>query len=272
MLTNKVQITERQEAFVPLAVLENAFRYWWVVALLIVVGGLGGLLVHSFHPPLYEARAQFSVAIDYVSTGSLTQYEEDLAINSAGHIFNSTAVLQNVVNQANKEGIPISLEELAKQISLERQFSTWNLRVRNPDTEMAKRIATIWIDQGQNTLLQSYQHAVQAHQLELYIQSQESCLEKAGASEPSYALCSGANFTDIQNNLLAAGAALYAEKQASWGLFYGLTLGPFNPPEVSARPVTSDRNQYVFLGSLLGLLLAIAFLELSPYPYRRMKS
>jgi hypothetical protein len=242
------------------------------VAFLIVVGGLGGLFVHSFKPALYEATAQFSIGIDYASTGPLSQYDQDLAINAAGHLFGSDQLLLQIVDQAGKEGLKTTLNDLKNQIALDRQFSSWNIRVRDPDPDVARRIATIWIVQGEALLQQSYQSAVQAYRLERYIQSQENCLEKYGASEPSDQLCGGAYFTDVQANLRDAGIALHKEKAASLGLFAGLTFGPFNPPEVSPQPVTLGRSQYVLLGGLLGLLLGIGLIEMGAPMFGGMRS
>jgi hypothetical protein len=261
LVTNNKRATEVEDSFIPLAALENAFRFWWIIALFIVIGGLGGLVVHSMNPPVYEARAQFSIAIDFVSTGPLTQYEEDLAINTAGHIFDSTEVLQRVVDQAEVEGIAINLEDLRSQTTLERKFSVWSLRVRDADVKVAERLAAIWLNQGEAILLQGYHHAIQAYTIERYIQSQEDCLANIGVSEPSFGICNKLHFTDIQKNLRDAGRALFEERQASRGIFTGLTLGPFNLLGASSEPVTAGRNQYVFLGGGMSLLLSIILIE-----------
>ena len=272
MPLNHARVPEVQEPFIPLATLVYAFRYWWIAAALMVLGGLVGLMAHSIKPTLYESTAQFSIAVDFVSTGPMTQYDEDLAINTAGNIFISTEVLQIVTNQAGSEGINKSLEDLRAQISIERKFSLWTLRVRDEDPQVAFRLAQIWMEQGQALLLESYQHAVQADMLDRYIQSQTYCFERLGANQPIDGPCNSANFTTIQANLRDAGAALYQERTASRGLFAGLTLGPFNPPEAAAQPVTFGRSQFVFLGGMLGLIIGILVIEIGVPWYRRMKS
>jgi len=253
-------------------VLENALRYWWIIALCIVLGGLGGLLTYSRHPAIYEATAEFAISIDYVGTGPLTQYDEDMALGVAGNIFVSNEILQTLVDQATSEGINIMLDDLEEYVFLERRFDAWTLRVRHPDPHTAERLAQIWLTQGETALKQRYEHAMQAYSLERYIQAQLVCLEKAGVSEPTSDPCSRVNFTEIQLNLRDAGAALYQEKLASQGLFTGLTLGPFNLPVGSAQPVSAGRNQFVFLGSLLGLLLGIVLIESGASKIRRTKS
>lgn len=268
------QATAIPEPFVPLASLHNALRYWWIIVLLIVAGGLFGWLAFRANPPLYEASAQFSVGIDFIRTGPLTQYEEDVAINTVGEILTSRKkegdVLPQVVEKAGAENIHTSVIELLKNSTVERKLNVWDLRVRNVDAKTAERIATIWMEQGQSVIQESYQHALQASALERYTQSLESCLAKVAASEPAYGLCDRAHFAEIQKDLQAAGASLYEEKLASRGLFDGLTLGPVDPPVLSQRPVTYGRNQYILFGGLLGMLAGIAVIELG-FPARLIK-
>jgi hypothetical protein len=261
LLTNKAQTMEKSKPFVPLAVLENALLYWWVIAVVVVAGGLTGLLFNALRPAVYEATAQFSIAIDYVSTGPLTQYSEDLAINTAGNLFRSTEVLERVVSAAASEGVERSLGDFKAQTALERKFSVWTMRVRDQDPKTAELLARLWLQEGEAALQQSYQHALQAYVLERYIQSQEICLAKVGSGEPLQESCTTARFVEIQENIRDAGLMLFKERQASRGLFAGLTLGPFNPPVLPERPVLYGRNQSVLVGAMLGLLLGIALVE-----------
>lgn len=261
MLIDKTKAADTQDPFVPYMTLERALRYWWLVAALMVFGGLGGWLFSLLKPAQYEAAAQFSVSVDFVSTGPLTQYEEDLAINTAGHVFDSSDLLKSVVAQANSEGIPVTLDVLLDQFTLERKFSLWTLRVRNTDPAVAERLAQIWLEKGQTVLLQSYEHAIQAYALEQYIRRQENCLVEVSASEPSLTTAQCPAFAEIQKNLRQAAEALYQEKLASRSLYTGITIGPFNPPVVSQKPVEGGRNQSVLLGALLGFAASIAWIE-----------
>lgn len=261
MQSNDDRLAAQQDQFVPLAVLENALRNWWIIAVLMIAGGLGGLLLSVFRPAVYEATADFSVAIDYASTGPLTQYDEDLAINTAGNLFLSGEVLERVIQQANDEGLPLQRSDLGEKFFLERRFSVWTVRTRDAQPQAALRLAEIWMATGEMVLRDGYQHALQAAALEGYLRGQENCLEKLGAGAPQPEPCNSTTFAQVQQNLSAAGAALYQERQASRGLFSGLLLGQFNAPEVASEPVAAGRGQFVFLGALIGLLTGIVLME-----------
>lgn len=255
-------IAEDFDGLDPGQILSNAFRLWWVILALTLVGGVLGLFFHRLNPPVYEATGRFSASIDYVLTGPLTQFEEDTALNMIGGLIGSQPVLDAVVEQATAEGYAITATDLRRMAVIERQLNTWDLRVRHTDPVFAGRIASIWVEEGQAILLDSYEHALQADSLNRYLRSLENCLAVAAASEPSHALCSQARFSEIQADLAEAGAALYQERIASRGLFVGLTIGPADAAVIGERPVLYGQNQLVLAGGLLGMLLGVGLVEL----------
>lgn len=243
------------------ASLDRGLQTWWIITLAVIAGGLAGWLVNALQPPIYEASAQFAVGIDFVSAGPLTQYDEDVAVNRAGNLFFTREVLEEVVRQANAEGIATNLDDLQKQISIERRFDLWYLRARDSDPAAAVRLAAIWLQTGEALLQESYRHAVQASLIERYIQGQETCIMLAGSGELAAGPCGAAGLEQVQRNLEAALDALVAEKEASRGLYSGLTLGPFSLPAAPAQPLRQRRAGAVLAGSLVGLAAGAAYLE-----------
>jgi hypothetical protein len=229
-----------------------------------------GWAIHQLRPPVYEAVGQFSASIDFVGTGPLTQYEEDVALNAIGSLIGSRLVVDRVVEQAKNMGIKTDATELVRMAAVERKFTTWELRIRSTDPQRTAQIANLWVEQAQALLLESYQHALLAEQISRYSNSLESCLEQSAVSEPSSALCSRSRFVEIQFDLQQAGEALYRERTASRGLFAGLTIGPANPAVIPEKPVIFGRNQLVLAGSMIGLLGGIALFSLGA-PVRWMK-
>jgi len=146
---------------------------------------------------------------------------------------------------------------------LERRVNVWDLRVRNTDAHVAERLANLWVEQGQATLLEAYQHALQADRLNRYLASLESCLAKAAASETGSGQCSKARFAEIQEDIRASGKMFAQERLASLGLFSGLTIGPIEPASTAAGPVLFNRNQMVLAGCFIGLLLGVALVQLA---------
>ena len=256
---------------VPLALLSNVVRYWYVMFLLIALGGLLGLLFSMFRPPVYEAVARFGGSIDYVSTGPLTQYEEDIAYDTIANILLSKDVMQAVIDSANAEEIAIAnVSELRQMVSAERKFDVWDLRIRSGSLEEAQRVAEIWAEKGHAVLLESYQHAVMAEEIRKTVQSLEDCLEKAASTEPSGAVCAQSRFVDIQTDLREAGAQLFQERAASRGFFAGLAVGPAEPVTMSTEPVLYGRNGLILAGCLVGLLVGVVILETN-IPSRLLK-
>lgn len=260
-----------EDAFAPLAVIQNAIHFWWFVSLLVVIGGLGGWLFHRTHPPVYEAKAQIPIGIDYVATGPLTQYEEDTSLDGVNYLLNSPAVAQQVVDQLKKEGIQMDLSQLRQISVMERNVDLLVLRIRASDPQVALHIASIWTELGRAALLESYRHAVQADHINRYMLSLENCLSQTASSESTSGLCSQSSFAEIQSALRDAGKSLAEERLASHGLFAGLAIGPADQAQVSSKPVIYDRNQVVFAGSLIGFLLGVWLLQLG-IPARWVKS
>lgn len=247
----------RDLSFSPLEPLDQALRFWWFLILLIILGGLAGFFISQLRPPVYEAVGQFSASIDYVATGPLTQYDEDVALNAIGNVIISMPVMNRVVDRAAAEGIQIDPAGLRNMTVVERRFTTWDLRVRSTDAEQARRIAEIWVEEGQAQLVESSQHAIRAEQINRYMKSLESCIGKSVSSEPSNALCAGYELAEVQAELKNAGDEFINERQASLGLFSGVTLGPETVPVLSQKPLMNGRNQLVLSGSVIGLLVGI---------------
>lgn len=258
------------EGYSPLDALNQALRFWWFLFVLIVIGGIGGYLFHQARPPVYEAIGYFNAGIDYVATGPLSQYDEDVALNTVSTLLLSKPVFDRVAEKAQAEGINLDRDSLMKMATIERKFTTFDLRIRSSDAQLALRIATLWVEQGQILINESYLHAVQADLLNRYINTLESCLGKSVSSEPSTAICTRYRFTDIQADLRDAGEAFIRERKASLGLFTGVLLGPAQQAVLSPKPVMYGRNQLVLAGIVVGLVAGVWLLHLG-IPARWMK-
>ncbi len=249
-------------SFVPLAALQNAIRFWWFLALMVIFGGLVGFLIHLSRPPIYEATAQFSASIDYVATGPMTQFEEDTALNAVNDLLYSDQVAQMVADQLKTEGLSEDVASLKQSAVMERRVNVFVLRVRAADPQRAGQIASAWLKQGQVVLQDSYQHALAADRLNRYLLSLENCLTQSVETEPVSVPCSPARFAEIQSDMSQAGKALAEERQASHELFSGLTIGPTDGPAVNSRPVIFGRNQVVMAGALIGFLVGVWLIQL----------
>jgi hypothetical protein len=263
-------VGESNDIFVPLHSFQNALRFWPFIFVLMLAGSLLGFLMHRARPPVYEAVGRFLASIDFVSTGPMTQFEEDIALNAIGNLVYSDAFLEKVVARAGEQGITTSISELKEAALFERKVSDWELRLRMEDPNRAEQLANFWLAQGHAELLESHQHALLAEQHALTLRALENCLQQAAASEPVSALCSPARFAEIQASMQSVGQQYSQELIASQGLSPALRLGPPSSAHVSSRPVIFNRGQLVLAGSFLGLLLGI-FLVSFGLPARWIK-
>lgn len=248
--------------FSPSDSINQVLSFWWFLVGLTFLGGIAGFLIHQARPPVYEAVGHFSASIDYVATGPLTQYDEDVALNQVGNILTSGLVINKVIMQMETEGIHVDSAGLSRMAVVERRMTVWDVRIRNTDAKLAEHIARVWVEEGQTLLLDSYQHALQAELINNQIKTLENCLGKSVSSEPSSPLCTRYRFVDIQGDLEKAGEALYQERKASNGLFSGLVIGPETLPVLPSEPVMRGRNQLVLAGSVIGLLMGIFLFSL----------
>ena len=94
-------------SFSPLETFKRAINYWWLIFLLMLLGGLSGWAIHLFKPAVYEASAAISFAIDYGQTGQLTDVEEDQMLGLVGDVIASPQVINSVIAKAQQEGLNI---------------------------------------------------------------------------------------------------------------------------------------------------------------------
>lgn len=245
------------DGFAPLDALGRALRWWWVILLCAVLGGGAGMVVSALRPPVYEAVGTLSASIDFVRTGPLTQYEEDVALNAIGDLAQSAPVLEAVAGQAQAEGMAITAVDVRRMAVVERKLTTWDIRVRHTDAQVAERVAVIWLEAAQAQIEDGYRHALLADGYQQAMQRLERCLGEAGAVEPSTPLCSQSRFAEIQADLQAAGAALAQERAASRGIFSGLVIGAPVPAALRPGPVQSARGGLVLAGCLIGWVVGI---------------
>jgi uncharacterized protein involved in exopolysaccharide biosynthesis len=82
--------------FVPSEVIKRAIRLWWLLALLMIAGGVAGVLASRLQKPVYESQASITTSIDFAYAGRLSDDEEDYLISSVGDVIDSSDVLESV--------------------------------------------------------------------------------------------------------------------------------------------------------------------------------
>lgn len=247
----------------------NILTFWWVVAAAAILGGLAGLGIFALKEPVYEAQVSITMGIDFARTGSMEQYDKDLALGTAAGIIYSVDVIQQVVAEAQANDIPVNYDTLKKGSIIERKSFVWLLRVRHTDPEQAAYLANRWIDLGIAALDTASQHAVRADGLQEYMHSLETCLEQV-AVNALVPTCPYHSVVELQSELSVSQSEFLLEKQAARNLFPQITYTVSQPATPPHSPVNYGRNNLVLAGLLIGLLVGITLVA-SGFPARRLK-
>ncbi len=248
------------EAFSPYDFTARMLRYWKLVILMMVVGGLTGWLIHLSRPPVYESQASISFAFNIARYGLPPQNDEDHAMGAAGTIIASSPVPEYVYQQALQQSIQgLEPYSFGQSVFIERKSFEWVIRVRNPDPSAAAFIANTWAQRAYQELLTAAQHAGRADSLQVYLTSLESCLERMAVTAPATAQCSFSGLPDLLSQMQATGAELAKEQALGRGLLPFLIFGTPEKASAAQQPAQFGSNTLVLAGILIGFLLAVFF-------------
>jgi hypothetical protein len=147
-----------QEEFEPFEHVSRIIKFWWVLVICGVLGGVSGFIVHRFKAPLFEAQAVFMASIDFNKIDFMkplsktpapyqfTQYDEDISL-----VVVETSLREvepQVVVFAQQNGYPIDVTSLNNQSTIERKHGYWEVRLRSPDPVMAQKLVNYWAQAG----------------------------------------------------------------------------------------------------------------------------
>ena len=236
----------KNQEFSPRESLERAFRRWWVIVLITVLGGVAGWAFHFFNPPIYEATSFMTVNMDFTKR-QFTQYEEDYAFGSTALIATSDEVENQIITEAKVRGIPIDIDQLQLQMFLERKQSDWELHIRNQNPEIAAELANLWAEKFSAALNTALGHAIQADQIQTQIDAINNSLS---TSIPEL---SPESQTVIQNLT----DELKQEKQASQGVISVMKFSLTGSATISPKPVLYYLANLVLAGACIGFVVSL---------------
>jgi len=241
----------------PLEMIEESIHFWWVLVLLMVLGGTAAYLIFLTTPPVFEARGVFSMVIDYTKTEKMTDIEADQAIVAAGDLFFSNNVVDAVVREAGKKGIVITAADFRQKAFVDRTNSEWVLRTRNESAETAAALVNIWADQSLIAISDGLSHAVLSSFYQRQLDSLERCVEQVPAVEPSAPVCGYGTLLELQQAVSSASAKEKEETGLSQGLISSLNITLTNRSDPRGQLVGEGRSIYILAGSFLGMICFI---------------
>jgi uncharacterized protein involved in exopolysaccharide biosynthesis len=233
--------------FSPRESLERAYKRWWVIVLMTVLGGTAGWAMHFFHPPVYEATATMTGNIDFQKR-ELTQNEEDYAFNVVEAISTSTEVENQIIVAAQARGILLDMEQLEQQMYSDRKQSVWQFRIRDRDPEIAAELANLWLEKTGEALNAALAHAIRADQIQAQINNITGSQSHTGV--PELTAEDRATLQVLSNDLLQ-------EKQSSLGILSIMKFSPSRPAAAPQQPVLYYLAELVLAGACIGFVASL---------------
>ncbi len=234
-------------------------RYWWVIVLFGLMGGILGWLIHFVRQPVYQASNDLHIGIDFTRTGFLTDIEEDQMMGLVGDVIESDTVLSLVIEHAQKSGLTIGLDQTNDIFFLERKAYEWVLHVRYPDRQWAANLVNWWTQFAYQELAKALDHAQTAANLQQQLDGLVSCLTETLAGQPELAGCPICS-NDLHREISLISLQVQQERVASRGLPPAIRVNPPDMVGAPKSPALYQQGVTVLMGSFLGLFGGIIFI------------
>jgi len=252
---------EHAKDFVPISILDRALAGWWLVVLLTLAGSLTAWFIHFLQPPLYDAQAVIAGSINFSQTGVLPELELDYALNSLGHVIESTSVQEKTLAEAQARQIQLGSYQfrpsIERKATMERNATRWIMRVRHTDPQVAADLVNVWAEVAFQHITTAHAHALRAQSLQNYLNSLETCLIRAQTPAIGSIPCATTDPTMIQNEMARINAEMGTEVTASQGLVASLVFNFEQRASVPNQPARYGLNSMLLAGSLIGFLMGV---------------
>lgn len=239
-----------------------ALRYWWLIVLLMTAGVILGWLFFQIQPPLYEARAEIALNVDLSRTGTLSDKNQDILINTTGRLMASAPIMDDLRQQAMQAGWLVSDENFQRTFFIERKAESYILRVQHRNPQAALALADHWSDLALRALETASLSALQADHLERYLDGLTTCLQQQPLNGVENVMCPFQNSQQIQTEITRTGERILTARANARGLIPGMRFTLTRPAVLLPEPVQFQRSNYLLAGALIGLIGALAAIHL----------
>jgi len=248
--------------FVPSEVIKRAIRLWWLLAVMMIAGGVAGVLASRLQKPVYESQASITTSIDFAYAGRLSDDEEDYLISSVGDVIDSSDVLESVKEQAQAAGISLTDDKIASSFTKARQGYRWELTVRDSDPKKAQALAQIWVEAADRGLVEMRQATLDSLLLLSTQMALQDCFSQSVVIDPASSYCSIENLSEIRANLAEVSHSNSDDSLPNNILLSKITTEISDNAYLPSQPVILKQNLSAFAGVFCGLLVALAILFL----------
>jgi capsular polysaccharide biosynthesis protein len=237
--------------------IKKIIKKWWVIAGLMIIGGLTGMLVTRIHKPVYQSTAIITTAVDYAYAGRLEDYELDHILLAVGDIVDSTSVRQQVLINSQEQIHGLTADETQKSMIAVRKGYDWILTARSSDPFVAQVLASAWAENAMVALFKMNQQALEDFHTQTTLLSIESCFSESVVVENATADCSTEELTRLMTNFESEDGG-YSNLRESI-LLSNLSFQVTTKPTLPSAPILFRQNLNVAAGALIGLVLGLSW-------------
>lgn len=246
-------------------VTNRAIRYWWLIALLMIIGGVAGTLISLIVKPVYESNAIITTVIDYAYAGRLTDYEEDHLLTAIGDIITSDAVMNQVFQASAGGDLALDTDEIRVGLTASRQGYHWELSSRFNDPLDAQAVNRLWLNAALQQLLVFRSESIKAL-AELNAQvGIENCFAQSVVLDPAAPFCNTQELEILRQHLEGFGDGAITTDLLSRLLASRISFEVTGEPGLPSHPIHLGRNLSTLAGAVIGLLLSLTIL-VTGYP------
>ena len=249
----------------PALVSFRQYRQWWIVAASMILGALIGLGLSYLFPPVYEAVFKVTTNTRLTVDPNITEIMVNDSLLHVGELVYQPDVLNQVIVEEKKQGIDLTVTDLHRISSVERQITSTLLKIQWGDPKTAAQIANTWGRYYFSALQAGFQQAVLADELTQAQTILKNCL--AGTPSPSGAQTSCGSSKSELDAAIAQNAEKIAQAElGSLGLYRELNVSEYQEAPVPTAPVRGQRGWMIAGGAGIGFILALLIIELLNSP------
>ena len=256
--------------------LEQALRYWWVIAMTMIIGGIVGWGIARFSEPVYEARAGYRITLNeeaVLAEAQKTNLQAELTYELRAPYLAPVAlgfyvpeVRDAVEKQALADGLAFPEDGFRNgQLTLDQRRSDWTIIVRHRDSETAAKLANLWVSTADGHLREARKQAALAESIKIHLALLSHCFLDSSLADGNQ--CAGTSFSDIaefQGQYQELDRQYQNALSASEGISTLVSFGPGVMAQAPIRPVYYNTGLLMLAGGLLGLIVGGAIVQKLP--------
>ena len=169
-------------------------------------------------------------------------------------------ITERVIAIENQSGNNITLDQLKRMSVVERRLNSTLIKVRDYDPLIATRIANNWIKAAYERLSIAYEHAVLVSEAKWMLTSIEDCLTDEKLVDVGF--CKNLSPEKVRVYTQQAQQTILRESPLSLGLTKDIQISQYQLADTPTQPVQGKSSNFMFIGSLAGIVVSMIMYEL----------